>query len=247
MGFLGFGSSYYKEGPGIRKDAPKKKGFALFMEIFTREWAGLWVLNFVFILCCLPIITIGPAMIAMSRVTMTMVRDKNVYPIRDFFEAFKENFKKGLIIGIPTTALIAIAMYMMFQFTFLLMAPKKSLVSIVFIIIWFFVTFGIITFLYPMVANMELPIKACLKNALLLFIVGGLRSVAAVAIQFAIIFLSMYYFPISLIILLFVGIFSLSSLLQSFWVWPVLVKYVVKDENAEENLEETEKDRKEHE
>ncbi len=242
MGFLGFGSNYYREGPGIRKDAPKKKGFALFMEIFTREWAGLWALNIVFILCCAPIITIGPAMIAMSRVTMTMVRDKNVYPVRDFFAAFKENFKKGLIIGIPTTALIAIAMYMMFQFMFLLMAPKTSFVSIAFIIIWFFVTFGIITFLYPMVANMELSIRACLKNSLLLFIVGGLRSVAAIAIQFAIIFLSMYYFPISLIVLLFAGVLSLSSLLQSFWVWPVLVKYVVKEENPQENTEETTKD-----
>ena len=65
-----------KDTPGIAKDAPQKKGFARYFEILWREFFPLIKLNLLFIISCLPIVTIPAALTAMNRITVTMVRDR---------------------------------------------------------------------------------------------------------------------------------------------------------------------------
>ena len=45
-----FGANYENPGAGIAKDAPKKKGFFRFMEIFGRKFWKLLELNFLYML-----------------------------------------------------------------------------------------------------------------------------------------------------------------------------------------------------
>ena len=52
MGF--FSNMYTKEGPGVRKDQPPKKGIPRFFEILMRDYGHLLKVNFLFLLCCLP-------------------------------------------------------------------------------------------------------------------------------------------------------------------------------------------------
>ena len=54
-------------------------------------------LNIVFILCCLPIITIGPAITALYQVVLKEVRGEHSYLIRNFFQYFKEMFLQAII------------------------------------------------------------------------------------------------------------------------------------------------------
>ncbi|MBQ8301428.1 MAG: DUF624 domain-containing protein [Clostridia bacterium] len=49
-----FNSNYSKPGPGIDKNAPKKKGLALFYEIFFRKFWKLIQLNLLYILTLIP-------------------------------------------------------------------------------------------------------------------------------------------------------------------------------------------------
>ena len=46
--------NYSKPGPGISKDAPKKKGFFLYFELFGRKFSKLISLNILYFLCSLP-------------------------------------------------------------------------------------------------------------------------------------------------------------------------------------------------
>ena len=48
--------NFEKEGPGIAKDAPKKKTFIVFFETFFRNFWKFITLNIVYSLFCLPII-----------------------------------------------------------------------------------------------------------------------------------------------------------------------------------------------
>ena len=48
--------NYSKPGPGISKDAPKKKGIFLYFEILARKFTKLFTLNFLYFLCSLPMI-----------------------------------------------------------------------------------------------------------------------------------------------------------------------------------------------
>lgn len=47
---------YSKPGPGISKDAPKKKGIFLYFELFGRKFSKLISINLIYLLCSLPMI-----------------------------------------------------------------------------------------------------------------------------------------------------------------------------------------------
>lgn len=56
MGLFSF--NYAKPGPGVDKNAPKKKGFFLYFEIFRRKFFKLLQANMLYFLCSLPFLAI---------------------------------------------------------------------------------------------------------------------------------------------------------------------------------------------
>ena len=108
--------SYWKEGPGVEKDAPQKRGLALFCEIFLREAWSLIELNLIFVLFSLPVVTIGPALGAMTTVTMRMVRDKNSYVWKDFVKG--EYKGRGFVFWVVISVLIDVAAFVFFDLAF---------------------------------------------------------------------------------------------------------------------------------
>lgn len=52
-GFLGFGN-FTKEGKGVRKDEPRKKGLSLYFELLTRKFGSYVKLNLMYFLTCIP-------------------------------------------------------------------------------------------------------------------------------------------------------------------------------------------------
>ncbi|MFR7377912.1 MAG: YesL family protein [Oliverpabstia sp.] len=62
--------------------------------------ADLMMLNIVFIICCLPIVTIGASLTALHYVTLKMARNEESYIIRSFFKSFKQNFKQATVINL---------------------------------------------------------------------------------------------------------------------------------------------------
>lgn len=118
---------YTSSGPGIAKDAPRKEGAALFFQIlFSKAWliGGVNLLHYIFllpltlgiaalsyikntdvlivvlaVLCLITAVTAGPATAAMTSVIRKFVIQKHTFIFRDFFKAFKVNFKKAVVIG----------------------------------------------------------------------------------------------------------------------------------------------------
>lgn len=125
---LGLFNNYESAGPGIAKNAPKKKGVALFFDIFFRKFwkiTGLNMLLFIFfipVLAALPVIyyieqpevslavlavlfvvftvNIGPAIAGMTKVIRLFILERHSFVARDFFRGYKQNFKKAAVIGI---------------------------------------------------------------------------------------------------------------------------------------------------
>ena len=64
--------------------------------------ADLMWLNILTMICCIPIITIGPSLTAMHYMALKIVRNEECYITRGFFKSFKENFFQGMIIGVLT-------------------------------------------------------------------------------------------------------------------------------------------------
>ncbi len=65
----------------------------------------VFVLNILWLLCCIPLFTIGPATTALFYSMFGIIRGDGGYVSRDFFKSFKQNFKQGLQLGIPLTLL----------------------------------------------------------------------------------------------------------------------------------------------
>ena len=60
-----------------------------FNRFMTRIF-NLMILNLLWMLCCIPIVTIGASTVALYTMTLRLVRDEEGSLTRDFFKAFRE-------------------------------------------------------------------------------------------------------------------------------------------------------------
>ena len=67
---------------------------------FLRRFVDVIKLNFLWLIFCLPIVTIGASTVAVFSVTLKMVEDKEGYVGRDFIKAFKANIRQGIPLGL---------------------------------------------------------------------------------------------------------------------------------------------------
>lgn len=83
--------------------------------------ADMMLLNIMWVICSLPIITIGPATSAMYQCFFKLRRHGDFSVFRDFISAFKENFKQALVlmlIVLLVFAAVAGEIYMLWLFGF---------------------------------------------------------------------------------------------------------------------------------
>ena len=98
-GFFGM-FNYAKEGPGVAKNAPKKRTFFAFMEIYGRKFWKLAIAGLLWAITALPIVTRGWADAGLTFITRNFSREKHAFIKEDFIDSIKKNRKNALIIGI---------------------------------------------------------------------------------------------------------------------------------------------------
>lgn len=217
---------YNKEGPGVDKDAPPKEGLELFFDLFAREFTSLIKLNIYFLFSCIPIITIGPAIGALTSVTMRMVQDKPSDIFYDFREAFKKNWKYSFISWI-IAAIFMSAIW--FSVKFCVESDGIIYNFMISFIVVIAVLFGIsFIYVYPMIVKIELPLKVIFRNSFLLGIVNIKYSLITFLLNIGLIEISIIFMPFTLpVMLLFT--FSIISFISSFCAWDGLEKYIIKE------------------
>jgi len=130
---------------------------------FLRNLFDLMVLNLLWTLCSLPVITMGPATCGLYRVTLKLARDESAHPVQEFFGAIRENFKSGLLLGLLAIVLAVVAVvdawFALQQSGFLrtLYLALAILIAIVFLVV---ISFG-----FALQAMFENPLKVQLQNA----------------------------------------------------------------------------------
>ena len=134
-----------------------------FYEVVSRI-ADLVVLNLLFVLCSLPIITIGASTTALYGVTKKMAENREGYIFRNYFRLFKENFKQSTIILLLFALIPTIDLYIInsFEKTIVTTALKGLMLAAALAILF--------VFLYAMAlqSTFENTIKNTLKNAFLM-------------------------------------------------------------------------------
>lgn len=73
---------------------------------FLSRIGDLILVNALFLLCCIPIVTIGASWAALHKVTQDYVMDNDGGVLKPFFRAFKANFKQATIVWIMELVII---------------------------------------------------------------------------------------------------------------------------------------------
>ena len=223
-----------KDRPDIPKDAKKKRGVVGYLEILWREFFTLVGLNLLFIVTCLPVITIPASITAMSQITVTMVRDKNHFLFADYFRAFKRDFWRSLVAGLVFFVLIAVFGFSTYFYYTMgqNLSEGNSGGLLVLILAAISACMALITVMsasvfFPMLAMVELDTKSLMKNSLVLVGSSFKKSIYLfLAILFLEVFLGIGLLPQSVF---YIGaiMFSLMNLITSYLFVPVIEERVL--------------------
>ncbi len=86
-----------------------KNRLASSLGAFLRALCDLMILNLLWIICSLPVFTFGPATSALSRVSVRLVRDDCSSVVSEFFQAFRRDCVKAMLLGLIGLAGITVA------------------------------------------------------------------------------------------------------------------------------------------
>ncbi len=186
----------YKGGKGVTAPPPAK-GIKRFLFLSHTHFWRLTGLNLLFILFCLPAVTIPPAITAMNKVLITLAREGNVFFFKDFMDEFKSSFLKSWIAFIPWTIVIAISIT-----GYLNMNDVYS--NSIQIILWVTICsilYCFSTYCFAMLPLIDLPLGKIMKNAAIMVLTEIRRNVFILLTIPIFIVSAMYYlFAIPLIL-----------------------------------------------
>ena len=126
--------------------------------------ADLMWLNVLTMLCCIPVITVGPSLTAMHYMALKIVRNEEGYITRGFFKSFRENFKQGVAIWLIQlfVILMLVGDFMIIAYSGLEFSQFLQVVLLAIAIMVYFISM----FLYPVLAKFENTVLHTIRNAL---------------------------------------------------------------------------------
>ncbi|MCL2037250.1 MAG: YesL family protein [Oscillospiraceae bacterium] len=222
-----------KSGRGVSKDEVRKsptemKPFFRFFEIFGRKFWYITQLNIVYLLLCIPIVTIGPATAAMTHVMRKFILEQPIFVFSEFWSAFKKHFKRTCFLGIVSLSVLVASAYSIFAYSSIV-ASAPSFQN------YFMLAMGMVsgsvfltinTYVYPQIICLDLPFGSILKNSAILCLVGFKRNVFTVVIFVSVVIAMIFYFPFSIVVVFFAP-FSWLAFLCVFNSYPAIQKFII--------------------
>ena len=143
--------------------------------------ANVILLNLLWILCCIPVVTVVPATTAMYYVTLKMVKKEEPYILRSFFYSFRENFKQGLVLSVIFLTLgyilcVDIQVLQRFSTDF-----HQVLLTISYVICA--LTIMTAAYVCPLLSRFQNTVVATIKNAIIIGLSNPLKTVIILTID----------------------------------------------------------------
>lgn len=151
---------------------------------FLNNMADLIILNIIFLLSCIPLVTVGASISALHYVCLKMVRGESPYVWAGFWKGFRESFKQGTILWL---CFAAIAAFIGLDHI-ILNSGDSALFSVM------KVALGVVTallscifiYIFPIVSHFKCTTKQAVKNALFMTI-GHLPYTVLLAAMYSLI------------------------------------------------------------
>ena len=236
---MGLFGGYENAGVGIPKNEREKKPFFKFFEIYGGKFWKMICLNFIFLVFCVPVVTIGPAVAAMTKITRNFTQERPVFLFHEFIKVFKSSFKQSFVMGlIDIVFVLAVVVALPFYFQFaqsnsIFYIPLVICISLIFIFIMMHY------YIYLMIVSTNLSLIKIMKNSLILVCLGLKQSLLTLLILFVEVLALFLLFPYSSFAMPFLP-FSFFAFVVSFNCFPVIRKYVIQpyyEQRGEESPE----------
>ncbi len=163
-----FGTDFNKPGPGVDKNAPKKKSFVVFLEIYFRKFWKLITVNLLYVLVALPVVTAGLAHAGLTYVTRNFAREKHAFT-SDFFDIIRRNWKQALAVGIINTIVggcIAYAIWFYYQVSGDLVGQIFLAMILVIALVYIFMRY----YIYMLMVTFKFSFRQLYKNSVIMAI-----------------------------------------------------------------------------
>jgi len=204
-------------------ERPEQTGVKRFLEIIQVEFLNLIKLNLLFLLCCLPVVALPPALFATHCLVRRMVLGKPSSCWRDYWGAFRSGWKRAYGAFCLTALPMGLAGY---GASFYLRSTQRSLLLILpfaFCSMVFLIAALSSPYLYGLLADGR-PLKEAVRPALVLGVARPLRGALGALSWYGLTVLGILAFPFSGAYLALIG-FTFPFLLSSFYVRTVLRQF----------------------
>ncbi len=132
-----------------------------FYKFMQRLW-DVVKLNLVWLVCSLPVVTLGCSTIAAFSVTLRMTEDKEGDVVKDFFKAFKANWKQGIPMSF---IMILCPISVWYDFQIYNAIEENSIIFLIIGMITAYLFFFCLIYVFPLLARYENTIINSLKNS----------------------------------------------------------------------------------
>lgn len=123
-------------------------------------------LNILWLVCCIPVITIGASTTALYSVMLKLVKNEEGYILKGFFGAFKSNFKQSTIVWI-VILLLGIVWNVDFRVAGIMGGMAGKVLAVVLLAAGF-ILLSVAIYVFPLIARYENTIKNTVRNAFIL-------------------------------------------------------------------------------
>lgn len=217
-----FQSDYHDLMPPEPEDggaAPEKTGPARFLEILGNQAGVVLKVNLLFLLGCVPVVTLPLSLWAMNRVVLRMALDRPVSCLRDYWDAFRD-WKRGYPAFLLTAAPLVGGGYG--AWFYLSRAASHPLFFLPFLVCSTIFLAALLSSgcLYGLLDGGR-SVKEALRLAIALGVAKPLRTIPAALGFYGLTALAVLFFPLSGLYLLLAG-FSLPCLTGNFFLRTML-------------------------
>lgn len=133
-----------------------------FNNVMTKVF-DLLLLNVLWLICCIPVITAGASTTALFYMTLKMVRDEEGEIMKGFFKSFKANFRQSL----PITTVLFLAVGMLAADFHILGRSAKESEAVLYggCVALLVIVIVIFSYVFPLLARFKNTVKNTFRNA----------------------------------------------------------------------------------
>lgn len=196
---------------------------------FLNTFTEFVLLNAVFLITCIPLITIGASITALYTVTLREARGEEGYLVRSYWKAFLENFRKSTLLFLVYFSSGCVLLFnLVFWLQMQTPAGNLLLTGICLLSLLWLVS---LLYVFPLQARFENSLSQTLRNALLLALSNRLCTVVILLLFLA----AAALFCLTSVFRLFLLVFGFAFLAycNSFFFLKVFRKYEPEQQTPE--------------